>query len=918
MPYLIAERDRPDVVPIVLPPPPVEGARAPLPLVAAVVPLLAAGGMWALTGSVFMLWFAVLSPLMLGAGLLDRARGRRAERRRQDRAFAAAVASAHRSVTERHDAERRERVRTHPGLAELCAAPADLWRADPDRVDTVVLGRGPVTVETDVGAGDERPAVRELRAAARLLAEAPIVLPLDGDVCVRGGTVAARAVARALLLQVCALHPPGTWRVAGEEEWIGALPHARPSVGARSIAWVSRTSRPDQEGEADVTIWVTAAGSALPPGCRTVVDVGSALRATVTRGAVSGEVRAEAVSRRQAARVSAVLRRRAAALAPAPEDVLRLGALSGARHSVLGVAVGRSGAAEAVVDIVRDGPHAVVVGTTGAGKSEFLVTWVLALARAYGPDEVVFMLADFKGGTSFDALTGLPHVTGVLTDLDPELAERAVRSLTAEVRRREGVIAAAGARDISDERVRLPRLIVVVDEFPALVRDRPDLEPVFTDIAARGRALGVHLVLGGQRVAGAVRDATLVNCPLRIALRVSDAQDSRGVIGTDDAARISGSDTGRGIAFIRRSGDDAPVRTRIALSEPADLSVAADAHPPATDPHRPWLAPLPVRLTAAEVADADPAVIAIADDPDRQCQPAVALRPGERGLAVIGGPRSGKSTAVAAVAAALRRCGAEPQIVPPDPEAAWDLLGRWQEDPPAAVLCDDLDVLLTRLPEPWAAEFAARWEALVRSGAATGTTFAVSAQRLSGPLSRIIELLPRRAVLALPTLTDHLTAGADGASYRRSRPAGRADLDGREAQFIDATPSSVESFPLTAPRWTPVPGLCGLITRDAEHRVNARAAAVGRAPVPVGAIASPDDPRLPAALLVGDPESWQRAWPILDAVRRDGDLLIGAECGADLRALTGERRLPPYARGQRHWLIRRGAPPTRVRWPDPS
>ena len=133
-----------------------------------------------------------------------------------------------------------------------------------------------------------------------------------------------------------------------------------------------------------------------------------------------------------------------------------------------------------------------------------------------------FLLADFKGGTAFDALAGVPHVTGVITDLDGAGARRAIESLRAEVRWREAAIAGAGARDILDPRVDLPRLVVVVDEFAALLGDHPELHAVFTDVAARGRALGMHLVLGTQRAAGVIRDSLLANCPLRISLRVTD------------------------------------------------------------------------------------------------------------------------------------------------------------------------------------------------------------------------------------------------------------------------------------------------------------------------------------------------------------------------------------------------------------
>src|SRR5690606_29972212 len=122
-------------------------------------------------------------------------------------------------------------------------------------------------------------------------------------------------------------------------------------------------------------------------------------------------------------------------------------------------------------------------------------------------EQVVFVLADFKGGTAFEPLRELAQVAAVITDLDDEGARRGVSSLTAELRRREAVLAAAGARDIGDSAVRMPRLIIVVDEFAALLQEHPDLGAVFTDLAARGRALGMHLILGTQRASGVIREA---------------------------------------------------------------------------------------------------------------------------------------------------------------------------------------------------------------------------------------------------------------------------------------------------------------------------------------------------------------------------------------------------------------------------
>ena len=102
-----------------------------------------------------------------------------------------------------------------------------------------------------------------------------------------------------------------------------------------------------------------------------------------------------------------------------------------------------------MADLVADGPHALVGGTTGSGKSELLRTLVASLAAIYSPERVNFVLVDYKGGSAFDACASLPHVVGLVTDLDDRLAERALRCLEAELRHREQVLRDRGATDLA-------------------------------------------------------------------------------------------------------------------------------------------------------------------------------------------------------------------------------------------------------------------------------------------------------------------------------------------------------------------------------------------------------------------------------------------------------------------------------------
>jgi len=193
------------------------------------------------------------------------------------------------------------------------------------------------------------------------------------------------------------------------------------------------------------------------------------------------------------------------------------------------------------------GPHGLVAGTTGSGKSELLQTLVVALALTHHPYDLGFVLVDFKGGGTFSELAKLPHTLGMVTDLGGNLTERALVALEAEMDRRKQMFNDAGVSDIGpyqqlywQGRVKepLPRLVVIIDEFAELVTDYPDFMDGLIGIARVGRSLGLHLILATQSPAGVVKQQIWANAKFRICLRVESRNESMEMLHRQEAANL--------------------------------------------------------------------------------------------------------------------------------------------------------------------------------------------------------------------------------------------------------------------------------------------------------------------------------------------------------------------------------------------
>lgn len=958
---MLSLRDSPNLAPFILPLqddepltlPPVwtPTPRPPFPVIAAIVPVVGAVALWLVTGSMLTLWLALLGPLIAAATMLDARRGARREARRAAADAARARDRVAAAITARHEAERSQLWLRHPDVARFLEREDDIWRGD--RAPVIVVGEGERSSAVRVTGGEGEPDAAALRRRADRLGGAPVVVPAEAGIAVVGGDAVTAAVQRGLVLQLCLALAPGELRIVGSLDgdlrWAAALPHRAAHSGARLAVLAPGERIP---ADADIAIARCRPGEPPPPRCAVVLTVGSPDAARLEHGGEGAALRVEGVGQAQAEAIAAELAARAErtlGLARSGGGPIALAPLLAAVPAVgrggLAVPIGLTGGEPAFVDLTVDGPHAVVAGVTGAGKSELLITWILALCATRTPDDVTFLLADFKGGTAFDGLMALPHVTGVITDLDGAGARRAIESLRAELRHREATIAAAGARDILDARVTLPRLVVVVDEFAALLGDHPELHSLFADVAARGRALGIHLILGTQRAAGVIRESLLANCPLRISLRVTDPADSRALLGSDEAALLPGGVDGRGRALVRRAGDGAPQHVTIALSDDGDLATAA-AQTGRQEARRPWLPALPARLPLEEVVarahgerDARtpgswersdpsddvalsdrPLLLGLADEPEFQRQPFVRLRTADRALLVLGGPGAGVSNTLEVVAA---QAGARLVRVPRDPEGMWDAVARLAGTRPpegAVVVFDDLDGTVPRFPPEYAQVIAERIEHVVRAAPDSGALVVAGAHRLAGSVSRLADLFPRRLILPYPTRTDHAAAGGDPSAHDPAAPAGRGRLDGRIVQ-IALAPEAGRAVRREPAAWVPVARLTGLVARRSPACREALAVweRLGIAVRDVDAYAADPATELGARIVVvGEPDDWQRHWRLLADVRGDHDLVVDASCAAELRVVAGFRGVPPYCepgRG-RAWLMSAGAEPVRIVLPD--
>ena len=235
------------------------------------------------------------------------------------------------------------------------------------------------------------------------------------------------------------------------------------------------------------------------------------------------------------------------------------------------------------IGLSEHGPHWLLGGTTGAGKSQLLRSLVLSAALRYPPERLGLILVDFKGSAGLGPLAQLPHALSVLSNFDVSAVERALEFLRADIHRREVDLQALGVNSYRDYSAscqaagttpRYPELLIVVDEFRMLIDSMPDAMAELMRIATIGRSLGLHLVLATQRPQGAISQDIRANIATSICLRVASAQDSYNLLEHESAAYISAAHPGAGYVRLP-DGRSLPFRAPLVDAVPS----CSDARP---------------------------------------------------------------------------------------------------------------------------------------------------------------------------------------------------------------------------------------------------------------------------------------------------------------------------------------------------
>ena len=745
------------------------------------------------------------------------------------------------------------------------------------------------------------------RAHAQLDA-APVTTPLTqlGCVAVVGEATACRSLVAGWLAQLAALHSPGDLGLLAVApapalpawDWLKWLPHTHDRALGRTGATDSRRVGCDPELVADLVAARTgthdvlvvdgyrpspgsggpnaldeslrlcadlaaiASQSDVPARCSATVELGADGTATFTEAGARGRAvefvpeRCDNATAIRLARWLAPRRVRDDTSGVLGSEAVRLTELvagaTDAEGGLLRAPLGRRDGARPLWLDLREasvggvGPHGILVGATGSGKSELMRSLVLGLSSTSSPQLFTALLIDFKGGAAFRDLAALPHSVGLVTNLGDDLrqVDRVQAALSGEIVRRQELLQDAGGVEsirayhatATPQCEPLPYLLVVVDEFGELLEARPDFLTTFTTIGRLGRSLGIHLLLASQRLDEGRLRGLESHLSYRIALRTFTAAESHAVIGSAAAAELP---PVPGLGYLSAGGElvrfraattnlpagehrDAPtaaIRPLVSSfslgpststegrvpESPAgsgstipgalrDLDVLVETADRRYGPGRApriWLPPLPERLPLAQLPGPGSlagAAIGLLDDPVGQDQRpfSVRLLGDDAHLAIVGAPRSGRSTFLRMLVQAL--VATEPperlQVYALDLGGSLPSLGRLPHTGAVAGRSDGPAV--RRVLAELSATVDDRSRALQAAGCAT--------------LAELEERPDREQWLPDP-LRAHLLLLVDGVGQLR---ADHPEAEQQLAELTSAGPAFGLHLAVTANRWTEI------------------------------------------------------------------------------------------------------------------
>jgi len=785
------------------PPAPQPGEKVALPLIPLVAPVVLSVVMALVLHSPIALMMGVLGPVMVLGSWVHQKKtsAKKGEKALTDYDDALATYRALLATAQRD--ERSRATRSLPSVQQWMNDP--LWRVSASPSSVVRIGEGVW----------HPPAGHSLSGTGKILAM-PAGLDATHGIALIGGA-SVEDIWRNIVVQ---------WLVASGSGGLNPMPRAADQAFPRDIVGVSRA------------IWVQDI-ALVPPECGIVIVPESDTTAVITQPSEAPRsIRPDRLSHAGALW----------ALNKLTPPVVSSRVITHQRPR--GHLVATLSPHSPEIDLVLEGPHTAVWGATGSGKSVTVCALVLSLAKSYDPQQLVVVVVDFKGGAGLRPLSNLPHTIGVVTDLEPARSERARVGLVAEMQKRERIMATHQVADVSDleQDVWCPRLLVVVDEVAWLCANSPSWAETLSDLAQRGRSLGVHVVLSTQRVSGVLPRALMANVSLRICARVSDETEVLEWMPdlTPAHARVL-HHLAPGKLLVS-GAISAPQWHTVSLPEPAALPETR-----AQSPWRVWSEDLPV------IYAPEPGVWGLMDVPGEQRHHPISDHPLSQGSAVVvGDAGSGRTNTAYALAHQVPNAVVSPE----HPAELWQCL-RDLQGHGATIVIDKADELLH---SAGAEGEAALMDAL--EGSDARLVMIISPRhRLARGLAR---LAPARLVLSLGSSDDEAVWGA----VSRKIP-GRARYGDSDIQV---------AYPYQAPPlWAPG-------ARDPADRP------------PLVVTESPENFIGLDTQFIGSAEQLMATWHTLGSTLRGSEVVVDGYSHRDLRHATAGRVVIPPLIPRPGWL----------------